>query len=58
MEDAAYVSDYAKTMPMEDFAETFMVYLKYKGKIPKSFTHKKLIAKWSFIKRVIKKATR
>jgi hypothetical protein len=57
MQPDAYVSEYAKTIPMEDFAETFMTYLKRKGKMPRSFTHKKLIAKWKFVEKVIKKAS-
>lgn len=54
MHSDAYVSEYAKTMPMEDFAETFMLYLKRKGKMPKSFSHKKLVAKWNFVEKLIK----
>jgi hypothetical protein len=50
----SYISDYAKTMPMEDFAETFMFYLKHKGKITAKFSNKKLIAKWNFIAKIIK----
>jgi hypothetical protein len=56
MHPDAYASEYAKTIPMEDFAETFMIYLKRKGKMPKLYTHKKLIAKWRFVDKVIKKA--
>lgn len=58
MRPDAFVSEYAKTIPMEDFAETFMTYLKRKGKMPKSFTNKKLIAKWIFVERIIKKASK
>jgi hypothetical protein len=57
MHPDAYVSEYAKTIPMEDFAETYMIYLKRKGKMPNSFKNKKLIAKWKFVKMVIKKAS-
>jgi hypothetical protein len=57
MHSDAYASEYAKTIPMEDFAETFMIYLKRNGKMPRSFTHKKLIAKWKFVEKVIKKAS-
>jgi hypothetical protein len=54
MEDAAYVSDYAKTMPMEDFAETFMVYVRRKGLIPPTLSNTKFKKKWNFITKTIK----
>jgi hypothetical protein len=54
MEDDAFVSDYAKTIPMEDFAETFMVYVRRKGIIPKTIINKKLKNKWNFIAKTIK----
>ena len=45
-----YVSTYAQTMTQEDFAETFMCYMKYKGEIPKKWSENRAIrAKWSFI---------
>ncbi len=54
MEHDAYVSDYAKTLPMEDFAETFMVYVRRKGVIPKTFRNSNLKRKWKFISKTIK----
>lgn len=54
MEDGAYVSEYAKTIPMEDFAETFMVYVRRKGILPSAYTNKKLMRKWKFIAKIIK----
>jgi hypothetical protein len=54
MDDDAYVSKYAKSMPMEDFAETFMVYVRRKGVLPKKITNRKLILKWKFIAKIIK----
>lgn len=54
MEDDSYLTSYAKSMPMEDFAETFMVYVRRKGVLPKKYTNKKLILKWKFIVKVIK----
>jgi len=54
MDDDAYVSHYAQCMPMEDFAETFMVYVRKKGVLPKKYTNKKLILKWKFIAKTIK----
>jgi len=53
----AYFTSYARVFPMEDFAETFKMYLKWKGKLPKKFTNKQLIAKWNFVASVIKKAS-
>ena len=49
MERAAFISTYACTMPMEDFAETFMVFVRRKGIIPTNILNKKLQAKWKFI---------
>jgi hypothetical protein len=54
MKADAYITDYAKSMPMEDFAETFMVYVRRKGVLPKKYTNKKLILKWKFIGKIIK----
>lgn len=53
MGEEAYVSEYAKTLPMEDFAETFMVYVQKKGLKPVKITNKNLIKKWMFIKKTI-----
>ena len=37
-------------MTQEDFAETFMCYMKYKGKLPAKWSDNRAIrAKWSFI---------
>jgi hypothetical protein len=54
MEDDAYITQYAQSMPMEDFAETFMVYVRRKGVLSKKHTNKKLILKWKFIAKIIK----
>ena len=46
-----YVSNYAQQCPQEDFAETFMLYMKHKGKLPKEFSRRKAIkAKWAAVK--------
>jgi phosphoribosylamine-glycine ligase len=42
---------------MEDFAETFMLCLKWKGKLPKKFTNNQLIKKWNYVENVIKIAS-
>ena len=49
MEREAFISKYASTLPMEDFAETFMVFVRRKGIIPANIINKKLLAKWKFI---------
>jgi len=57
MSDDAYFTEYAKENSMEDFAETFMLYLKWKGKLPKKFTNKQLIKKWNYVENVLKTAS-
>ena len=50
------VSDYAATSTQEDFAETFMYYLKHKGRIPKFYKKNAYIeSKWNFINIMIDK---
>ena len=49
----AYITEYARTLPMEDFAETFMVYVRRKGKIPKGLVNRNIKRKWMFISKVI-----
>ena len=45
-----YVSKYARKYTQEDFAETFMLFLKHKGVLPKKFSRRKAIrAKWETI---------
>lgn len=49
-----YMSDYAETDIAEDFAETFMLFIKYKGKLPKKFAKNEFIrAKWEAVEQVI-----
>jgi hypothetical protein len=48
-DDASYVSSYAQTCPMEDFAETFMVYVRRHGK-PLKNMNDRLEAKWDFLR--------
>ena len=42
------VSAYAQTRPMEDFAETFMLYLRRGGRLPRRLTAR-IRRKWAFI---------
>ena len=50
------VSPYAATETREDFAETFMLFLKHKGKLPKKFANKPAIAKkWAAVAEIIKR---
>jgi hypothetical protein len=44
-----YVSQYAMTGPEEDFCETFMLFLKFKGKLPKRYGSVLIRKKWKFI---------
>ena len=44
-----FVSDYAMTMPKEDFAETFMHFLRHQGVLPKKFGTRAVKRKWRFI---------
>jgi hypothetical protein len=44
-----YISHYAMTNPEEDFCETFMAYIKHKGKLPYKRASSRLKHKWSFI---------
>ena len=51
-----YVSTYAMTCPQEDFAETFMHYMKYRGILPGKWAKVPAIRrKWSFIDQLRKK---
>jgi len=43
------VSTYAMTSPMEDFAETFMLYVKHKGRMPAKFKSEAIARKWQFV---------
>ena len=45
-----FVSDYASTRPMEDFAETFMVYLRCRGTLPIRFATPSIKKKFAFIR--------
>lgn len=50
-----YVSKYATTATQEDFAETFMLYMKYKGKLPARFRGKHVIEKkWKTVGKIAK----
>jgi hypothetical protein len=44
-----FVSEYASTKPMEDFAETFMFYLRHNGELPTRFKVPAIKRKWRFI---------
>jgi hypothetical protein len=45
-----HVSEYAATSLSEDFAETFMLYLKYDGELPERFNTWRIRRKWRFIR--------
>ena len=56
MPEDAFVSEYAAGKPMEDFAETFMVYIRRKGELHPRHNNRLLKRKWKFVERVIKQA--
>jgi len=47
-----HVTPYASTSPGEDFAETFMLYLRYNGELPERFNTWRIRRKWRFIREV------
>lgn len=50
-----YVSEYATSATQEDFAETFMLFVKHKGKIPARFARKSAIRrKWNAVAAIVK----
>jgi hypothetical protein len=50
------VSEYATTNTQEDFAETFMLFVKHKGKIPAKFARKPAIRKkWKAVAEIVKR---
>lgn len=48
-DETAFVSGYASGGPDEDFAETFMHYVKSKGQLPDRFKTPRIQAKWRFV---------
>ena len=51
-----YVSEYATSATQEDFAETFMLFVKNKGKMPRKFAGKPAIAKkWKAVAEIVKR---
>ena len=50
---SAFVSYYASTMPAEDFAETFAVWLRRGGRCPEHYRNRALRRKWAFVRDVV-----
>ena len=51
-----YVSEYATSATQEDFAETFMLFVKHKGRIPARFARKPAIRKkWKAVAEIVKR---
>lgn len=51
-----YVSEYATSATQEDFAETFMLFVKHKGKLPAPFKGKPVILKkWKAVAEIVKR---
>ena len=50
------VSAYAATATQEDFAETFMFFVKHKGKMPAKFArHPAIAGKWKAVSEIIRR---
>ena len=50
------VSAYAATKTQEDFAETFMLFVKHKGKLPAKYAGKPAIKKkWAAVREIVKR---
>lgn len=47
-----HVSEYAATAPAEDFAETFMFYIRHRGVLPAQHASETIKRKWKFIQRL------
>jgi hypothetical protein len=46
-----HLTEYASTMPSEDFAEVFHYYLRHKGRLPLRLANKpRIVRKWQFVK--------
>lgn len=53
--DGRCVTPYAATATREDFAETFMLFVKHKGKIPAKFARKTAIRKkWNAVAKIVR----
>ena len=54
--EGRYVSEYATSATQEDFAETFMLFVKHKGKMPRMFAGKPAIKKkWAAVAEIVKR---
>jgi len=49
-DDDDFVTYYASDNAGEDFSETFMCYVKHKGKLPNGFNTPVIQKKWAFVK--------
>ena len=50
-----FVTEYATDSTREDFAETFMLFMKYKGKLPTRYSGKRPIEKkWRAVRQIVK----
>ena len=55
MGDSAFITDYAKSSPAEDFAECFMWYVRSWKAGVKAVNNRNLAKKWRFVESVIRK---
>jgi len=51
--ESAFVSNYARVNPAEDFAETFMIYLRRQSRCPQTYRDRYLRRKWRFVREVV-----
>ena len=50
------VSKYASSATREDFAETFMLFVKHKGRVPAQFAKKSaIVKKWKAVAEIVKR---
>ncbi len=50
--DGFHLTAYAGTSPAEDFAETFMLYMRMKGRLERRFHTRRIRLKWRFIRKL------
>lgn len=49
-----HFTEYSATSPSEDFAETFMLFIKHKSQLPKTHRSREKTIKWNFIRDFIR----
>ena len=49
-----HVTEYAATLPMEDFSEVFTYYVKHNGTLPRHFNTAAIRRKWKYVARLVR----